>query len=128
MQGQRMSPNPDQIYQAKAAMEPVAPVTLWLYPQLKLVEGSMQRSILGNAKRKASIRWLYRLLMFGWLTALMLKAWARETGRTELWRSADNALLVVLVALLALLVLQFLRTRKLLRREVSFMGRDDVDG
>jgi hypothetical protein len=128
MQGQRMSPNPDQIYQAKAAMEPVAPVTLWLYPQLKLVEGSMQRSILGNAKRKASIRWLYRLLMFGWLTALMLKAWARETGRTELWRSADNALLVVLLSLLALLVLQFLRTRKLLRREVSFMGRDDVDG
>jgi hypothetical protein len=123
-----MSPNPDEIYRAKAALEPVAPVTLWLYPQLKLVKGSMQRTVLGNAARKAAMPWSYRLLMFGWLMALMVKTWARETGRTELWRAADSALLVVLMALLALLVFRFLRTRKLLRYEVSLQGRGEIDG
>lgn len=123
-----MSLNPDEIYRAKAAVEPAAPVTLWLYPQLRLVKGPMQRTILSNAKRKASMPWLYRLLMFGWLTVLTVKTWARETGRTEIWRGADYALLLVLLALLALLVFQFLRTRKLVRHEVSFPGGGDVDG
>jgi hypothetical protein len=122
-----MSSNPDEIYRAKAAVEPVAPATLWIYPQLKLVKGSMQRSLLEAAKRKTSISWLYKLLMLIWLLILSLKIWARETARPELLRSAEYALLLVLLAFLAVLIAQVMRTRNFLRYEISSDRSGGVD-
>jgi hypothetical protein len=122
-----MSSNPDEIYREKAAVEPVAPATLWLYPQLKLVEGSMQRSLLEAAKRKTSISWLYKLLMLSLLLIVSLKIWAHETARPGLLRSAEYALSLVLLAFLAVLIAQVMRTRKLLRFEISSDHSGGVD-
>jgi hypothetical protein len=122
-----MSSNPDEIYRAKVAVEPVAPATLWIYPQLKLVSGSRQRPVLAVAKRKASIPWLYKVLMLCWASVLALKIWASETGRSELHRITEYSLLLVLFAFLALLVIQVMRTRKFLRLEVKPDHSDAAD-
>ena len=123
-----MSSNPDKIYQAKAALDPVAPATLWLYPQLKRVKGPMQRSTLSIAKRKASITWLFRILMLVWLAVLALRIWAYESGRTGLWRSTNEVGLVVLLALVVLLIFQFFRIRRFLSLELASHGTSRVDG
>jgi hypothetical protein len=122
-----MISNPDEIYSAKAAVEPVAPGTLWVYPQLKLATGPVQRSMLEVAKRKASIPWLYRLLMLGLFSTLALKIWAHQTGRSELLRNAERALPVVLLAFLVLLVVQVVRTRHFLRLQVASNASGSVD-
>jgi hypothetical protein len=122
-----MISNPDEIYSEKAAVEPVAPATLWVYPQLKLATGPVQRSMLEVAKRKASIPWLYRLLMLGLVSTLSLKIWAHQTGRSELLRNAEHALPVVLLAFLVLLIVQVVRTRHFLRLQVSSNGSGSVD-
>jgi hypothetical protein len=121
-----MSSNPDEIYRAQAALEPVAPVTLWLYPQLRLVRGCMQRSVLEIASRKATKPWLFRMLMLGYVSAAAFRIWAHETGRPELWRITDNAVVAFILVMLILLIFQFLRTRKFLRLEVSPQSEADV--
>jgi hypothetical protein len=110
-----MSENPDEIYRAKAALDPVAPVTLWLYPGLRLVKGPMQRSVLANAKRKASVPWLSGMLMLGVVSGQALLIWSRETGRDELRKDVESALLLVFLSVIVLLVVQYVRTRALLR-------------
>jgi len=123
-----MSSNPDDLYRERAASEPVAPVTLWLYPKLRLVKGSMQRSVLADAKLKASMPWLSRLLMFGFVSGQALLLWARETGRYDLRKDAEGILLVVLLSILALVVVRYLRTRALLRPDESAAVSARVDG
>jgi hypothetical protein len=122
-----VSPNPDEDYRAKADLEPVAPVTLWLYPQLKVVKGSMQRSVLEGASQKAlKPSWL-RTLMLGFALVLGLRIWAQETGRIELWRITGLLVLVWLIGLLALQAFRILRTRKILRLELAPKGTFGVD-
>lgn len=60
-----MALTPDEIYWQKAATEAVAPVTLWVYPELRHVESLKQRSVLEKAKRKALRHWLSSVLMWG---------------------------------------------------------------
>lgn len=122
-----MSPNPDEIYRAKAALEPVAPVTLWLYPQLKHVEGSMQRSVLERASQKALRPSVFRIVMLGFVSVNGLRIWALETGRFELWRITGHVVLILVMGLLAMQVVRVLRTRKFLRLGPSREGKcDDI--
>jgi hypothetical protein len=107
-----MSSNPDEAYRLKAATDPVAPATLWLYPGLKFMEGAQQRPALENAKRKARTHWLSYALRWCVLAVVAISIWAITTGRGDLRRDLN---LAILLLMLAWLLHDFLRARLELR-------------
>jgi hypothetical protein len=123
-----MNENPDEIYRAKAAMDPVAPVTLRLYPELRLVKGPMQRSVLANAKRKASVPWLSGLLMLAIVSGQALLIWSHQNGRDELAVGVERGLLVIFLSGILWLIIHYVRTRAKLRADKHSECSAGADG
>ena len=123
-----MSTNHDEAYWKKAFLEPVAPITLWLYPPLKRVKGSSQRAVLADTMRRAAFPRLKKWLGYVWLLVLAAKIWTRESGHFEVARILENALLAVLLLFGSLMLIQDLRTRRILSREIPASSPSDASG
>jgi hypothetical protein len=104
--------NPDEIYRQKAMLEPLAPTTLWLYPELKLITGAMQRSALADVGRSARRYWLSYVFRFSVLALGLLGIWVIQADRADLRRALTFALPLIL---LAWFFLDYRRTRVELR-------------
>jgi hypothetical protein len=98
-----MNSNPDEIYRAKAAADPVAPVTLWLYPDLRRVERPAQRPALENAKRRAFKYWLSLALLYTILVIALMQflVWAEDL--TDLRAPLSHAFSLTMLAWLTCL-------------------------
>lgn len=117
------NPNPDEIYQQKAMLEPAAPVTLWLFPELKLLANTMQRSALANASRIARHHWISRILRFSLLPLALLGIWLIEVKPRD-YRAPLHY--VALLVLLASFLFNYLRTRAELRAAATSAERADA--
>lgn len=118
------TPNPDEVYAQKAMLEPAAPVTVWLFPELKLLAGKKQRAAIAEARRVARRHWISRALQFSLLASSLLGLWLLQMGRDDFRPPLPY---VALLATMALLLFDYLHARAWLRAAVaSTTGRTDV--
>ena len=119
-----MNSNPDKIYWSKAAKDPVAPATLWLYPKLKYFERSVQRSALHVAKNNAMRHWLSHVLRWMVSASAAAQIFAMVTDYSDLRQTLSYALPV---AVLTWLIQLDVLTRLELRRAMTPEMRRAVD-
>lgn len=104
--------NPDEIYRQKAAPESAARLTLWLFPELKSLEGPTQRSALAEAARRARKHWTTYVVRFGALALWLASVWAMLESSTNV----RNILFIAFfLAMLTAFLFDYLRTRTELR-------------
>jgi hypothetical protein len=72
----QQNPTPDDIYWQKAMLEPVAPATLWIYPELKLLATSKKRATLAAAELAARQHWLSRGCRYLILALALVGVWS----------------------------------------------------
>jgi hypothetical protein len=113
---QKAEDTPDEIHQEKAMLEPAAPATLWLYPDLKLLAGTEQRSALAEAGRRARRYRIIRVLRFSTFAVAMLGIWLIEVERDDL---RERLPYVLFLLLLASILFTHLRTRAELRSAIK---------
>ena len=92
-----MSSDPDKSYWAKAATDPLAPATLWIYPELKNVEPTKQRPVLAAAARTAAGHWLTRVLRNIGTVLLLVGVWAVWVDRMDYRHTIMRAFHVVIL-------------------------------
>jgi hypothetical protein len=120
-----MSSNPDKTYWAKAAADPVAPVTLWFYPDLRHLDVPVRRSVLDSSKRKALRHAVSTALACLVLASTLVQFWASRSDQSELHRILIYVSPLFMLAWLAHL---FLRTRIELRAALKSEKPGAVDG
>ena len=119
-----MSPNPDEIYWAKAATDPVAPITLWIYPRLRNLDRTAQRPVLESSKRNAMNHWLSRALRYAVISVWLVQMALMLADRTSLF---GPLMYVFQVSVFAWLVHVSIRTRMELRSAVMREKTGAVD-
>lgn len=110
------NPNPVEIYWQKARLEPAAPVTLWLFPDLKLLADSKQRTALAEAWQAARNYWLIRVFRYAVVIVAMLGIWAASTEPVH-WLAPYHRALPMLV--LASPVIEYFLARARLRSAIQ---------
>jgi len=111
-----MTLSPDEIYRRRAASDPLAPITLWFYPELRKVPPSEQRSMLNEANLKALRTWASYAMCAVTILVMAVRVWVVVAEQVELRGATSAAWYIVFPTWL---ILQYLRTRALLRSAVS---------
>ena len=97
-------------------LEPVAPATLWLFPDLKLLGGTEQRSALAAARSTACRHWMSRLLRFSATAIPLLAIWLDQVSRFNV---PVSLYFIFLVLLLSSPLFDYFRTRAELSAAVT---------
>lgn len=90
-----MNSNPDREYAQRAATTPVAPATLWFFPQLARLDGSVQRSALSTAWKQAQGHWTSRVLWALWGGLVLAQLWSLLADQPQMLRPLRHATFVL---------------------------------